>query len=71
MVNGQPLDPDKTYTLALPDYVLKGGDSYTMFANARVLVGPESGNLIVTALEKYIAAKRVVSPGTVGRITTE
>ena len=31
LVNGQPLDPDKTYTLALPDYVLKGGDSYTMF----------------------------------------
>jgi 2',3'-cyclic-nucleotide 2'-phosphodiesterase (5'-nucleotidase family) len=71
MVNGQPLDPDKTYTLALPDYVLKGGDNYTMFANARVLVGPESGNLIVAALEKYIAAKRIVSPGTEGRITTE
>jgi 5'-nucleotidase / UDP-sugar diphosphatase len=71
MVSGQPLDPDKTYTLALPDYVLKGGDNYSMFATARVLVGPESGNLIVAALEKYIAAKRVVSPGTEGRITTE
>ena len=71
VVNGQPLDPDKTYTVALPDYVLKGGDSYTMFANARVRVGPETGNLIVAALEKYIAGKRVVSPGIEGRITID
>src|SRR5205085_2507982 len=71
VVNGQPLDLDKTYTLALPDYVLKGGDGYTMFRGARVIVGPESGNLIVAALEKYIAAKRQVSPATEGRITIE
>jgi 5'-nucleotidase/UDP-sugar diphosphatase len=71
LVNGQPLDPAKTYTVALPDYLLKGGDSYTMFANARVIVGPESGNLIVAALEKHVAARRDVSPGIEGRITTE
>jgi 5'-nucleotidase/UDP-sugar diphosphatase len=71
MVNGQPLDPDRTYTLALPDYVLKGGDNYAMFANARVLVGSESGNLVVAALEKYVAAKRTVAPGIDGRITIE
>jgi 2',3'-cyclic-nucleotide 2'-phosphodiesterase (5'-nucleotidase family) len=71
VVNGQPLEPDKTYTVALPDYVLKGGDNYTMFRNARVLVGPESGNLIVAALARYIAAKGTVSPGIEGRITTE
>jgi 2',3'-cyclic-nucleotide 2'-phosphodiesterase (5'-nucleotidase family) len=71
VVNGQPLEPDKTYTVALPDYVLKGGDNYTMFRNARVLVGPESGNLIVAALARYVAAKGTVSPGIEGRITTE
>jgi 5'-nucleotidase len=71
MVNGQPLDLDRTYTLALPDYVLKGGDNYAMFANARVLVGSESGNLVVAALEKYVAAKRTVAPGIEGRITIE
>ena len=42
-----------------------------MFANARVRVGPETGNLIVAALEKYIAGKRVVSPGIEGRITID
>ena len=71
LVNAQPLDLEKTYTVALPDYVLKGGDSYTMFANARVLIGPESGNLIVAALEKYVAAKGTLSPGIEGRITIE
>ena len=34
LVNGQPLDLDMTYTVALPDYLLKGGDNYTMFAGA-------------------------------------
>jgi 2',3'-cyclic-nucleotide 2'-phosphodiesterase (5'-nucleotidase family) len=69
VVNGQPLQPEMMYTLALPDYLLKGGDNYTMFAGAEVLVSPESGNLIVTALEKYIADKGEVSPGLEGRIT--
>jgi len=68
-INGQPLDPNRTYTLALPDFVLKGGDNYTMFAGQTVLVGPEAGNLLVTALEKYIAAKGEITQQTDGRIT--
>jgi 2',3'-cyclic-nucleotide 2'-phosphodiesterase (5'-nucleotidase family) len=71
VVNGQALDPARTYTIALPDYLVKGGDNYTMFAKAKVIVSPESGNLIVAALEKYVAAKRVVSPAAEGRITIE
>jgi len=67
-VNGQPLDPAKIYTLAIPDYVLKGGDNYAMFAGQKVLVGPEAGDLLVTALEKYIAQKKIVSPEIDGRV---
>ena len=38
MVGGEPLDPDKTYTLAGTDYVLTNhGDGYTMFDGAPVL----------------------------------
>jgi 5'-nucleotidase len=69
LVDGRPLDPEMMYTVALPDYLLKGGDNYTMFAGAQVLVSPESGNLIVAALEKYIADRGEISPGTDGRIT--
>ncbi len=67
-VNGQPLDPAKTYTMAIPDYVLKGGDNYSMFAGQKVLVGPEAGDLLITALEQYIAEKKTVSPEIDGRI---
>jgi 2',3'-cyclic-nucleotide 2'-phosphodiesterase (5'-nucleotidase family) len=68
-VNGAPIDPDKTYTVAIPDFMLKGGDGYTMFANQRVLVGPEAGSLIVEALEKYVATRREIAPQIDGRIT--
>jgi 5'-nucleotidase len=68
-VRGEPLDPNRIYTLAIPDYILLGGDGYGMFSGQRVLIGPESGNQIVTALEKYAAARREVAPAIEGRIT--
>ena len=38
MVGGEPLDMDKTYTLAGTDYMLlEHGDGYTMFDGARIL----------------------------------
>jgi 2',3'-cyclic-nucleotide 2'-phosphodiesterase (5'-nucleotidase family) len=68
-VNGQPLDPQKTYTVGLPDFVMNGGDGYEMFTGQKVLVDPQSGDLVVTALEKYIVARGTVSPAIEGRIT--
>ena len=67
-VQGAPIDPDRLYTLALPDFVLLGGDGYGMFATGRVLVGPESGALMVQALEEYVAARPGVAPSVEGRI---
>jgi 5'-nucleotidase len=68
-VNGRPLDPNKTYTVAIPDFVLKEGDGYTMFRGQPLRIGPEAGNLISSAIEKYIAARHEVSPSIEGRIT--
>jgi 5'-nucleotidase / UDP-sugar diphosphatase len=67
-VNGEPLVPDQTYTIAMPDFMLKGGDGYTMFAGQRVLVGPEAGSLVSAALEKYVVARREIAPQIDGRI---
>lgn len=67
-INNQPLDLAKMYTVALPDYLLKGGDNYDMFGGQKVLVGPETGPLLVTALEKYVTAKKTVSPRIENRI---
>jgi len=67
-VNGQPIDLMKTYTVALPDYVMSGGDGYAMFQGQKVLVDAQSGDLMVLALEKYIAKRGTVSPSIEGRI---
>ena len=68
-VDGQALDPNKIYTVAIPDFVLKQGDGYTMFAGQPVRVGPEAGNLISAALERYVAAKQDIASAAEGRIT--
>ena len=68
-VDGQPIDRARRYTLAIPDYVLNGGDDYAMFTGQRVLIGPEGGNLLVNVLEEYVAAKKRIAPTLEGRIT--
>ncbi len=65
-VNGQPLDPERIYTAAVPDFLL-GGDGYGMLAGAKVLIGPSAGDLVVTAVEKYVAGRRTVAPMVEGR----
>ena len=47
----------------------KGGDNYSMFVGQQVLIDAQSGDLVVTALEKYITAKRDVAPAIEGRVT--
>jgi 5'-nucleotidase len=67
-VQGQPLDPNRTYTVAIPDFMLLGGDGYRMFGGQKVLVGPESGTLMAVALERYITAQPSLAPAIDGRI---
>lgn len=67
-VNGQPLDPARTYTVAVTDFILKGGDGYTMLPKARVLVSGEQGNLIVAGLESYLRTRAEVAPAVENRI---
>lgn len=69
LVSGKPLDLDATYTLGLPGYVLAGGDGYSMLERARVLTDGESGDLLVTVLERYIGGRKDLAPTTSGRIT--
>ncbi|MCU1383921.1 MAG: hypothetical protein JWL71_2618 [Acidobacteria bacterium] len=68
-VNGQPLDLGKSYSVAIADFLLKQGDGYTTFVGQPVLIGPEAGDMISAALEKYVAAAQNVSPAIEGRIT--
>lgn len=69
-VNGVPLERARTYTLALPDYLLHGGDGYEMFEGSRVLIDDESGPLIVSAIEAAVRAGEL-NPQVEQRITIE
>ena len=63
MVGGEPLDPERTYTLASVDYMLRNsGDGYTMFRGCKVL--QEAVKLDNQVLIDYIV-------GTLGGIVGE
>jgi 5'-nucleotidase len=68
-VGGQSLDPQRTYRVAITDYMLEGGDGYSMFEGARVLVGPEAGSMLVTLLEETIRRQQPLAPRLEGRIS--
>jgi 5'-nucleotidase len=71
-VGGQPLDDKKTYTLATNTFVaLKGGDGYTMFAGAKMLVNEENGPVEPVVLMNAISAEKEIAPQTDGRIKRE
>jgi 5'-nucleotidase len=66
-VNGQPLDDAKTYTLATVNFLLTGGDDYTMLKNFKLLVAPEQAQLDTEILERVLRAGPV-APKVDGRI---
>jgi 5'-nucleotidase len=67
-VHAAPLALQRTYTLAIPDFLVNGGDGYAMLASQKMLVSPEFGTLIIVALERYLTTHDNVSPAVEGRI---
>lgn len=67
-VDGQPLDPDREYTLATNEFVASGGDGYAMLQRAEVLVSPQSGPLISLLVMEAVARDGVIAPRVEGRI---
>jgi 5'-nucleotidase/UDP-sugar diphosphatase len=57
LVGGEPLDLDRIYTMATNDFILAGGDGYTMFEDLNVLVDSNAGMLIDTFLIQQIEAR--------------
>jgi 2',3'-cyclic-nucleotide 2'-phosphodiesterase (5'-nucleotidase family) len=59
-VGGRPLDPARSYRVAVIDFLARGGDGYAELAGARVLRSAEEGpGLLETALA---ALRRGASP---------
>src|SRR5690349_10467313 len=68
-INGQPLDPERKYTLGTTTFVgIDGGDGYDMFKGAMVVTPPERLPLDSEALQWAISSVRSIAPKTEGRI---
>jgi 2',3'-cyclic-nucleotide 2'-phosphodiesterase (5'-nucleotidase family) len=67
-VGGRPLDPDRRYTVALLDYLARGGDGYRMLGAARALVPVEHGPGLVDALVLEVERRGSVRAQLEGRI---
>jgi 5'-nucleotidase / UDP-sugar diphosphatase len=68
-VGGQPLEPERRYTLATNSYTAGGGDGYRMLATAKPLVFPQDGPGLAETLLQAIERAGVIAPATEGRIT--
>jgi 5'-nucleotidase len=66
-INGAALEPGKTYTAAMADYLVSGGDGYTVFTKG---TGVTSGKGDVDVLAAYMGSlPQPVTPGPLDRIT--
>jgi 5'-nucleotidase len=68
LVNGQPLDAKKTYTLASTGYIADGGDGYSMFKSCKRLIAEESAQLDALVVTNAIQAAGEIAPKVEGRI---
>ena len=67
-VNGLPLDDAKKYTLTTTTFIgLDGGDGYSMFKGATVIIPPERAPVDVDVVRKALGT-RPVAPKVEGRI---
>lgn len=70
-VGGKPLDMNKTYTLATSDFLVsRGGDGYTMFKDAKILISADKAQKDSDVFEQAIRSSpdSTISPRLEGRI---
>ena len=68
-VGGRPLDDEAPYSVAVPSYLVRGGDGYTAFARGKVLIDESSGPQVAQIVMDAIVTRGTVTPVTDGRIT--
>lgn len=68
-VGGQPIDPERLYTVATNDFMQRGGDGYDTIRTAEVLINAAGGPVMATAVANAIQQAGSVAPRVEGRIT--
>lgn len=67
-VMGQPLDPQRTYKVALTRFVADGGDQFSTLAGAPRLTHDVNRRLQWEVLSEYISSRKTVAPTVEGRL---
>ena len=67
-VGKEPLDDARTYRVAVNDFLSRGGDGYTMFADASRLLPDPDAPLLINEVMDYVRALGTVRTGVEGRI---
>jgi 2',3'-cyclic-nucleotide 2'-phosphodiesterase (5'-nucleotidase family) len=67
-VNGEPLDPARTYTLAVNHFNADGGDGFDMLTEAPRILTERDGPLLAAAVMAHIRKLGEVAPAVEGRI---
>uniref|UniRef100_A0A3Q3X125 5'-nucleotidase n=1 Tax=Mola mola TaxID=94237 RepID=A0A3Q3X125_MOLML len=63
----KPLDPEETYTVAMPSYMVKGGDGFDMIKEESLK--HNTGDMDISVVSKYISDMKRIYPAVEGRIT--
>lgn len=65
-IGGAPIDPNADYIVVTNNFMLTGGDGYSVFTRGRNQV--DTGFILADVMEEYIAANSPVNPPVDGRI---
>ena len=68
-IGNEKLDENKMYTVALPDYILEGGDGFNIQKNCIVVVTPDSAPKDIEIFINYCKERKEIEVKLEGRIT--
>lgn len=71
LVGGVPLDDKRAYTVATNDFLARGGDGYTMFADAPRLLPDTDSPLLANEVMVHIRRLGTIKTGVEGRIVVK
>ncbi|HOW52389.1 MAG TPA: 5'-nucleotidase C-terminal domain-containing protein [bacterium] len=67
LINGQPLEKEKKYTIAMNSYLAGGGDGYTMLKDLRDK--RFTGLSVPAVIVEFLKAEKIISKPKTGRVT--
>ncbi|MEM1287206.1 MAG: bifunctional UDP-sugar hydrolase/5'-nucleotidase [Pseudomonadota bacterium] len=68
VIGGSPIDLDATYSVATNDFMGRGGDGYSVFAEAPRIVREEDAKLMANDVMAYVVSLGEFAPALDGRI---